>query len=444
MLERTGRAKPAPRRSGLACSAAIRQLALCARRARMNRYKSAALPLALLYAGLIVYASLYPFSGWRDVGVAPWAYVTAPLPRYWTRFDVGANVAGYAPLGFLLALAMMRMRRAWPALTLATLAAALLSFTMEGLQTYLPARVASNVDLALNAGGALAGALSAWVLERLGAIDTWRRFRARWFVRNSRGALVLLALWPVGLLFPAPVAFGMGQVFERLEEGLIGLLDGTPFLGWLPPLRDLGLQPLLPGEEALCVALGALVPCLLGYTVIRHRGRRALFAGAALLCGVAVSALSAGLTYGPVHAWGWVTQPVQYGLWLAVVAAGLLLLVPGRVCVPLLMVVLAAQVVLLNTAPQNAYYAVSLQTWEQGRFIHFHGLAQWVGWLWPFATFAYLIGRLGGGDGGQPPVPPRTLPGAGWQAAPAMPAPPTQASAPPDSAAPQAPPRIGA
>ena len=136
--------------------------------------------------------------------------------------------------------------------------------------------------------------------------------------------------------------------------------------------------------------------------------------------------------------------PVQYGLWLAVVAAGLLLLVPGRVCVPLLMVVLAAQVVLLNTAPQNAYYAVSLQTWEQGRFIHFHGLAQWVGWLWPFATFAYLIGRLGGGDGGQPPGPPRLPHGAASRAAPAMPAPPTQASAPPDSAATQAPPRIGA
>ena len=26
----------------------------------------------------------------------------------------------------------------------------------------------------------------------------------------------------------------------------------------------------------------------------------------------------------------------------------------------------------------------SLQAWEQGRFIRFHGLAQWVGWLWPY------------------------------------------------------------
>ena len=239
----------------------------------MNRYKSAALPLGLFYAALIVYASLFPFTGWRDQGLAPWAFLWAPWPQYWTRFDLVANLAGYAPLGFLLALALMRMRRAWPAVTLASTAAALLSFTMESLQSYLPLRVASNLDLGLNAAGGVLGALLAFVLERLGAIDRWRRFRARWFVRNSRGALVLLALWPVGLLFPAPVAFGLGQVWERLEEGVAELLQDTPFIEWLP-LRELELQPLLPGAELVCVALGALVPCLLGYTVVRHRGRR--------------------------------------------------------------------------------------------------------------------------------------------------------------------------
>ncbi len=369
----------------------------------MNRHKSAALPLALLYAALIVYASLYPFTGWRDVGLAPWAYLWAPWPQYWTRFDIGANLVGYAPLGFLLTLALMRMRNGWPAVTLATLAAAVLSFSMEALQTYLPLRVSSNVDFGLNAVGGLLGAVLAWVLERLGAIDRWRRFRGRWFVRDSRGALVLLALWPVGLLFPAPVAFGMGQVFERLEDGLTLLLADTPYFRWMP-LRELDLQPLLPGEEVLCVALGALVPCLLGYTVIRHRGRRALFALLAVLAGVTVSGLSAGLSFGPVHAWSWVNPQVQLGLWAALLAAALALLLPARACVLLLMVVLAAQVVVLNTAPQNPYYAVTLQAWEQGRFIHFHGLAQWVGWLWPYVAFVYLVPRLGGVDRGQGPA----------------------------------------
>ena len=48
---------------------------------------STAGPLALLYAALIVYASLFPFTGWRDQGIVPWAYLRAPWPRYWRVFQ---------------------------------------------------------------------------------------------------------------------------------------------------------------------------------------------------------------------------------------------------------------------------------------------------------------------------------------------------------------------
>ncbi|MEO5671231.1 MAG: VanZ family protein, partial [Ramlibacter sp.] len=71
-------------------------------------HKTSAWPLAQAYVALIVYASLYPFSGWRDQGIAPWEFLWSPLPRYWTGFDVAANVAGYIPLGFLLALSFLR------------------------------------------------------------------------------------------------------------------------------------------------------------------------------------------------------------------------------------------------------------------------------------------------------------------------------------------------
>ncbi len=367
----------------------------------MERYKSVAWPLAALYAALVVYASLFPFTGWRDQGLPPWAFLWAPLPQYWTGFDVTSNLIGYAPLGFLLALALLRTRRRWPAVTLACLGAAGLSLVMESLQSYLPMRVASNLDLALNAAGGALGALLGFVLEKLGAIDRWRRFRARWFVLHSRGALMLLALWPIGLLFPAPVALGLGQVQERIEAALERLLDGTPFLQWLP-LRTLDLVPLSPRMEMICVALGALVPCLLGYHVIRNLGRRAVFAVVALAVGVLASALSAALTYGPGYAWSWLSRPVELGLMAGAAAAMLALFLPGRACVPVLMLVLAAQLMLLNAAPESAYFTLTLQSWEQGRFIHFHGLAQWVGWLWPYATLAYLLARLGRTDGGQP------------------------------------------
>ena len=36
------------------------------------------------YALLIIYASLYPLSGWRDSGGDPLAFLGAAWPRYWT------------------------------------------------------------------------------------------------------------------------------------------------------------------------------------------------------------------------------------------------------------------------------------------------------------------------------------------------------------------------
>jgi VanZ family protein len=359
-------------------------------------HKTSAWPLAQAYAALIVYASLYPFTGWRDQGIAPWAFLASPWPKYWTGFDIAANLAGYAPFGFLLALSFLR-RGGKPtrpsnstAIVVATLVAGVLSFCMEATQSYLPSRVPSNLDFALNTVGALAGAAIAGALEVAGAVDSWSRFRLVWFVDDARGALVLLALWPFALLFPAAVPLGLGQVFERLEGALADWLLDTPFLEWLP-VRDIELQPLMPGTELLCVALGALVPCLLGFSVIPTIGRRVAFALGALAVGVLTTALSAALSWGPTHAWSWLSDPVTFGLGLGLVLAMLLLPAPRRACAAVLLLTLVVHLSMLNQAPASAYFAQTLQTWEQGRFIHFNGLGQWLGWVWPYAALVYVL-----------------------------------------------------
>ncbi|MES2186242.1 MAG: VanZ family protein [Pseudomonadota bacterium] len=371
--------------------------------------RTSAWPLALAYAALIVYASLYPFGEWRDQGIAPWSFMTAPLPRYWTGFDATANVLGYAPLGFLLALAALRSGRGVGGMLRVAGLAVLLSFTMEMLQSYLPVRVPSNVDFVLNTAGALGGTLVAWALERLGAIARWSRLRERWFIPDASGALVLLALWPVALLFPVAVPFGLGQVLERLEEGVAGLLEDTPFLEWLP-LRDMELQPLVPGAELLCVVLGMLVPCLLAYSVVRNTRQRAVCALLVFATGIAVTALSSALSYGPDHAWEWVTLPVQVGLAAAALLAALALPAPRRGCAALALLALAVHLNVLNQAPTSAYFWQTLQTWEQGRFIRFHGLVQWLGWLWPFAAVAYVLVRIWQRDRPDLPPPPSVAP----------------------------------
>ena len=357
--------------------------------------KTATLPLALALVCLIVYASLYPFTDWRNQGISPLVFLTAPLPKYWTGFDVAANVLGYAPLGFLLTLASLRSGHIRWAMLLAVCGAFVLSLAMETIQSYLPSRIPSNADLALNTLGAALGAGVAWALEKLGALGRWSRFRARWLAPDARGAMALLVLWPVALLFPAAVPMGLGQIFERLETAMADALVGTPFLVWLP-VREVELQPLTPLAVLICVALGALIPLLLGYGVVRTLWRRAVFAVLMLAAGMAVSALSAALSYGPEHAWAWLDLPVRAGLMLAAALALVLLPLGRRGAAALALLALAIQLSLLNQAPASAYFWQTLQTWEQGRFIRFHGLVQWLGWLWPYAALLYLLARLSG------------------------------------------------
>jgi VanZ family protein len=354
--------------------------------------KTSAWPLALSYLGLIMYASLYPFADWRDQGLAPWAFLVAPWPQYWTGFDVGANIVGYMPAGFFLALSACRTGRGRKAVVRATMVCGVLSMCMETVQIYLPSRVPSNVDLGLNVLGAWVGAMAASLLERLGALARWERVRARWFVPEARGALVLLALWPVALLFPLAVPLGLGQVLARIEGGLAVVLGGTPFLRWLP-VRDLESQPVVPQVEFFCVVLGLLIPCLLGYCIIRPALRRAAFVLATVAIGIAMTSLSAALTYGPQHAWEWVHMPVLAGLVVGLMLALSLVGVAHRVGAAMALLAMGMYLSLLNQAPADPYFMLTLQTWEQGRFIRFHGLVQWLGWLWPYAAVVYLIGH---------------------------------------------------
>jgi VanZ family protein len=354
------------------------------------------LPLALVYAALVVYASLYPFGPWRDQGISPFDFLSAPLPYYWTGFDVFSNAVGYAPLAALAVLALLRtarVRRGALAVVLITLALSALSLLLEALQTYLLDRRASNVDWALNTLGALGGAAAAWALERMGLLKRWSRLRAQWVLPDARGALVLVALWPFALLFPAAVPLGLGQVVERLELWLAQWLTDTPWLEWLP-LREVELQPLLPLAELVSVACGLAVPCLLGYSVIRHAWQRLAFGLLMGATALAVSALSAALSYGPEFAWEWLVLPVRAGLVAGAVLALGMVFASRAACLALALVGLTLSLTLLNQAPEGPYFAQTLQTWEQGRFIRFHGVAQWLGWLWPFAALLYVAARL--------------------------------------------------
>jgi len=364
------------------------------------RHRSSATPLALAYAALVIYASLYPFTGWRwPPGQTLATMAALAWPPWHNDFDNWSNLLGYLPLGALLLIAARRSGvRVVPALALAVGVPAMLAYAMEVLQHFVAGRHPSLKDLALNSLGALCGALLAGLWHAVGLVDRWHALRQRWFARDSAGALALLALWPVALLFPAPVSFGLGQVDERLRETLAAWLQDVPWADAAYTLLATPAQPvpaLRPLAEALIVAGGLLAPCLVAYSIVAPGWRRVVMAAGACTLGVGGMTLSTLLNFGPANALAWLSPHTLPGLGLGAVLAVLLAPLPSRLVAGVGLVVLTGLVVGVAQAPDDPYFAQSLKAWEQGRFVRFHGLAQWVGWLWPYVAMGWMLSRLG-------------------------------------------------
>ena len=90
-----------------------------------------------------------------------------------------------------------------------------------------------------------------------------------------------------------------------------------------------------------------------------------------------------------------VNTPSVVALAAACGVSVVLFAVPRRVAAGLALAALAGGVALVAQAPDDPYFAQNLQSWELGRFVHFHGIAQWVGWLWPYAAMAWLLAQIG-------------------------------------------------
>ncbi|MBV8604124.1 MAG: VanZ family protein [Pelomonas sp.] len=357
------------------------------------RHRSSTWWLLLGWFGLVLYASLYPFAPWRwPPGLAAADLLALPWPRKLFGYDVLINVVGYAPLGLLLFAAQLghggRLRGA---LARGLLVPTLLSYAMEVLQTFLPGRVPSLSDWLFNSLGAWAGVAIGLALRAAGGLRRWEDVRADWFAPRTGAAQALLVIWPVGLLFPTPLPLGVGQWLPRLEALAFDALDGTPW-ALADPFDQAPPLALPPGLEAIATALGLLAPALLALAIARRGGwRRVVLIACALALGMLGMSVATALSVGPQHAFTWMTPQAEAGLVLGLVLALVCVPLAGRVAAALGLVVLCALIALVTQAPNDPYLLASLQTLQFGRYINLYGMAQWIGWVWPFAALAWLL-----------------------------------------------------
>lgn len=340
-------------------------------------------PLARLlfavYLLLVVYASLYPLDGWREHGGSPFEFLGTPWPRQVLAFDAVANVAAYALLGLLAALAWRPRLRGVAAVLVATVLGAALSLALEAAQSYLPARTPSALDVLCNAAGAFLGALAG---QRASPWEVpLRAWRARALQRGAHAdfGLALLGLWLFTQLNPAMLLFGVGD------------------------LRDLFAVPVGPARapelfvaiEAVTAAANlAAVALLVSGIALPGAPVRAMVV-ALVLFALAVKTFAFAVILRAQDGLDWLTpgafQGLVAGLAVALLAVGL----PRVARLALAAVLLMAAAVLVNLAPQNPYMAAMLKLWQQGHFLNFNGLTRLVAILWPFVATAFLIHLAG-------------------------------------------------
>ncbi|HEX4985825.1 MAG TPA: VanZ family protein [Burkholderiales bacterium] len=348
--------------------------------------------LAVAYLLLVVYASLYPFSGWRVPNAEARRFLLAGWPPYILASDVVLNILAYAPLGMLLTLSWMARARRAAAVALGVGAAVLLSVALEYVQAYLPARIASNLDVLTNALGAFWGAAVAvawgerWLLS-----GELHRLRVRHFRPGARVdvAFALLALWLLTQLNADIWLFGNGDLRQLVPADFGVRYSADVYLlleAGVAALNFAGVAFLLGGVAtsfgATAVSLTALVVAAL---VLKTIASMALFV--------------------PGDPGLWLTPGSVLGLVIGVMAWLPLARLSGAPALRACLLCLGAALVLVNLAPQNPYLVAALKILQRGQFLHFNAMTGLLSSCWtPLALACVLYLLRNGGTPARSPT----------------------------------------
>lgn len=337
-----------------------------------------ALYAALVNALIIVFLSLYPFSGWSYSGRPFFEFLSYPLPFYVRFFDNAANILIYIPYGFSLAL-LCKPR--WLSFLLALLLCLLTSIAVEFLQEFLPSRVASNLDVLCNISGGLLGALLAVSPLFRRQWQRLKQWRQRYVASGSAAdyGLLLLGLWLLIQLNPAMPLFGVVAYPQGLPQPYVSPLDNPRLFLFL--------------VEAGGAMANMLAACLFMTSLVRERTDR--FKAILLLLAVVWSGklLAAGALLKPFALFQWINPHLVTGL-----AAGFLLLwfVAGRsrlvqTVVAILALLLAQFAATLWPLSEVQSDFLSLFRWPYGHLLNMSALLDFLSDLWPLTALACLL-----------------------------------------------------
>jgi len=338
-----------------------------------------ALYLALGYTLLVLYASLTPFSGWRDPGESAFAFLSAPFPRYHAVFDLIINVLAYVPLGFFTALIFVPRVRPWVAAAAGIATGLALSLSMEAAQAFLPGRVSNKLDLMTNTVGAALGAI---VAARAGYAPRITRRLTSWRTRlflpggSTDLGLALIGLWFFSQLDPSLPLLGIVFFSNGVQAQLAGL-SGDAFQRMLGPVS----------VSLTLMSLGLMLMLLM-------RSNRSALAALALLVWVAAltKLIAATALLRTEAAFLWVSKEILWAIVFGASIVGMAALLPRHYVRTACAFALVGSIVLALLKPGEAQSFLSLRLfrWSDLQLMHYTGLSAAVAGTWPYVALCYM------------------------------------------------------
>jgi VanZ family protein len=360
--------------------------------------------LATLYGIAIVYASLEPFHPWLAPPPGTTFFLFNSAAGRWLRYDTLLNVLAYAPFGFFVALLR---HRASPARRIGDSVAigAAMSFAMESLQMYIPPRVASPLDLAANAIGALVGGALATALARSETTrESLYRARTRLFLPGSLGdiGLALMLLWLVAQTNPGiplfAVTFDTDPVAPAGVAAAIAQHDDPGAIAH--ESTDTVVQAAVAAFQVLGVGLFATL-------LLRQRRNVASIVAALILGALFLKSVAAAAMLKPAIWQTWVKPGALIGIAIGAVLLRVAIALPRPVQVAVCAIALLSSLGAPVLAPEtlSARAPLAIFDWHYGQLLNYNGLTRAALLVWPVLTAAWLFLLAGRPAWGKPSDP---------------------------------------
>jgi VanZ family protein len=337
-----------------------------------NKYMTGRLISLFLYTLLIVYGSLYPFTGWQLPDGNIRSSLVPKWPHHISLADSITNFLVYMPLGLLTIRFLFIYSSSLQRIFIATILGTIVSFILEWLQLFLPGRTASLSDVFLNASGTFAGAAFAEIFSKKTLIGSkLMAIRQHVFLpgRMADFGIIILILWALSQLLPLVPSLDLGN----LKYGL------KPLWNTLHDLHSFDLYQALVYAFSIC-GLGLIASFVLkdkkNTTIIF-----AFFATIVFLCKVPIVGRQ-------------LSMEALAGLFI-----GLLLLILARCLTEPVLVVIAASAILsafiIDELRPPSVPLSSLHPFNWIPFRHnmtnIMGLVSITEMLWKYASLSYLM-----------------------------------------------------